>query len=182
MDGKEKTSSGKTGPCSNCGRSKFIADKDGHCGTCHDSVEGLVAGSQEYVAALADVKARVTDPNFKRIGNRRGLAKKTDLPAQKTKVKKRAIKEPKVVRDSKTLNYDQYVQQCKKQNFPPVSLAEFVRVSVRQNLNHAKAQTPIKWEIFQYPPAVIIETLQNQYDYHLEAANKFKQAIDILQS
>lgn len=65
MAQKEKSPSGKKGTCSNCGREKFIADKKGHCGTCHTAVEGMDPESAAYAAALATVKDRINKPGFK---------------------------------------------------------------------------------------------------------------------
>lgn len=65
MEQKEKSPSGKKGTCSNCGREKYIADKDGHCGTCHTAVKGIDPGSVAYVSALDKIKDRTNTPGFK---------------------------------------------------------------------------------------------------------------------
>jgi hypothetical protein len=65
MAEKQKISSGKTGPCFNCGRTQFICDKNGFCTTCHNSVKGILYGTPAYPAALADIKARVNDPAYR---------------------------------------------------------------------------------------------------------------------
>lgn len=65
MTQKEKSPSGKKGTCSNCGREKYIADKNGYCGTCHTAVKGIDPGSVAYVTALATIKDRINAPGFK---------------------------------------------------------------------------------------------------------------------
>lgn len=118
--------SGKTGTCSNCGRTKFIADKHGHCTTCRDAVKGVSVGSTEYSAALAEVKTRLADPNFKRGGNRRGADKKSVPVAQKNKRKKTVVEESR---------YDEYVQQCREDSSLPISHESFNQLSAHQKLN-----------------------------------------------
>lgn len=63
----KKYPSGKKGICINCRREKFIADKFGRCDTCSASVRGLEMGTTEYIDALIAVKARLADPNRKRV-------------------------------------------------------------------------------------------------------------------
>jgi len=62
----KKYPSGKKGICSNCGREKFIADKNGHCGTCSSVVKGMDIGSPAYTAALATIKEHIGAPGFKK--------------------------------------------------------------------------------------------------------------------
>lgn len=62
----KKYPSGKKGICSNCGREKFIADKNGHCGTCSSVVKGMDTGSAAYAAALATIKDHIGAPGFKK--------------------------------------------------------------------------------------------------------------------
>lgn len=71
-----KTVSGKKGECTNCGRSKLIADKKGLCWACHHVVKGISKDSVDYTAALADVKQRLTDNP-----SRRGRVAKAKTPA-----------------------------------------------------------------------------------------------------
>lgn len=65
MAQNKKSPSGKKGTCSNCGREKYIADKNGYCGICHTAVKGMDPGSVAYVAALDTVKDRINAPGFK---------------------------------------------------------------------------------------------------------------------
>ncbi|MCK9431848.1 MAG: hypothetical protein M0R00_02695 [Candidatus Omnitrophica bacterium] len=65
MTQKDKSPSGKKGTCSNCGREKFIADKNGYCGICHTAVKGMDPGSVTYVTALDAIKDRINAPGFK---------------------------------------------------------------------------------------------------------------------
>lgn len=51
----EKTSSGKKGTCTNCGKIRFIASKVGHCHTCNNAVKGKNTDAAR-AAALADAK------------------------------------------------------------------------------------------------------------------------------
>lgn len=75
----EKTSSGKTGPCINCGRTKFIADKFGHCSSCSLAVKDLDPGSAAYTSALAAAKERLSSGNVERAPR----ARRTEKPPRK---------------------------------------------------------------------------------------------------
>ena len=84
-----KPSSGKVGACVNCGREKYIADKEGLCATCHHAVKGINKDSVTYTAALADVKKRlINNPS------RRGTVKRskaTALPVKSAKQEAKTI-------------------------------------------------------------------------------------------
>jgi hypothetical protein len=75
----EKTSSGKTGPCINCGRTKFIANRFGHCSSCSTAVKDLEPGSGAYTAALASAKERLSSGNV----GRAIRAHRTEKPPRK---------------------------------------------------------------------------------------------------
>ena len=79
----KKPSSGKVGACVNCGREKYIADKEGLCASCHHAVKGINKDSVAYSAALADAKKRlINNPS------RRGTNTKKLSPESIKKVKK----------------------------------------------------------------------------------------------
>ena len=67
-------------PCRNCGRTKAI-QADGLCGSCNNAVyKKFTKGTPEYNAALAEIKKRVSDPNFGR-GYRKATPR-TKVPAK----------------------------------------------------------------------------------------------------
>ena len=81
----KKYPSGKKGICSNCGREKFIADKNGNCGTCSSVVKGMDAGSAAYAAALATIKDHLSAPGFKTRPTGRKPARKKRISPENVK-------------------------------------------------------------------------------------------------
>jgi len=55
----KKYPSGKKGICVNCRRERYIADKEGLCGSCHAAVDGINPDSLDYAIALGGIKARL---------------------------------------------------------------------------------------------------------------------------
>jgi len=103
MAQKEKSPSGKKGTCSNCGREKFIADKNGYCGICHTAVKGMDPGSVAYVAALDAIKDRINAPGFK---TRPAKQKNVDRKPATIKLSPKEIKEARTPARALTIKHD----------------------------------------------------------------------------
>lgn len=91
----EKTSSGKTGPCINCGRTKLIADRFGHCSSCCLAVKDLDPGTAAYTAALASARERLSSGNVGRAPRARHAEKspRKKAPAARKSTLDMTIKE-----------------------------------------------------------------------------------------
>lgn len=91
MEGKtEKSPSGKVVTCTNCERSKFIANKEGLCGACCSAVKGISKDSGAYAIALADAKKHLLNNPSRR--GRVTVAKKLSPESiQKAKKNVRAL-------------------------------------------------------------------------------------------
>lgn len=184
-DRMEKSASGKKGTCINCERKKFIADKEGLCGACHNAVAGLEKGTAAYTDALATVKARVSDPNFKCGGKR------------KTKP------------TNKNPEYEKYVYQCRERGDVPLSYLDWSNKPLkptRRSVRKVKALAPVKGKPTvskrKFKSAVMptasdfqkqdglngaflyrrIEEMTLDRDFHLAVAARLTKAIEILQA
>jgi hypothetical protein len=160
MAQKEKSPSGKKGTCSNCGREKYIADKNGHCGTCHTAVAGLDPGSSAYAAALDTIKDRINAPGFK------------TRPAKQRKVDR------KPARKAKSIEPAEGKSGTSKRKFKSArkpSSSDFLK----HNVPH-KAQIGQVRHHGVVGNVAVIELMATQREFHLAEAAKLCQAIDLL--
>lgn len=56
MTGTKKTPAGKHGPCVKCGKTRFIADRDGRCHTCSRAAKVQVYGAATTPASPGDIQ------------------------------------------------------------------------------------------------------------------------------
>lgn len=171
----EKSPSGKKGTCSNCRREKYL-NNCGRCMSCQKAVKGLKRGTPEYAAALAEVKVRVTDPNFRPGGYCRSVAKKAVPAEQKPKSEKKAVKKFKSTKPPESMSaYDQYCRDCLNLGVKPTSMAGFKKSS-------GKTQTLIESEVCGYTAVSdnVIKRITVMRDYYQNKATKLTQAIELL--
>lgn len=147
-------SESKKKPCRNCGRVMTIPC-DGLCGGCYGAVYGKhEKGTPEYDKALADAKARFTDPNYD--PHRRKHSEKIAPPSVV------------ICMDNSEKAADIPVKKMPPEILNHERLTEW-----------ARKKTPLQDAFTRMP--LIVDKLRAERDFHSAMIEKINKAIEILQ-
>ena len=171
----EKSPSGKTGICLNCGRSQHIAGADGLCGTCHRAVKGLVHGTPEFFSALAAAKTRLTDQNHKRKMQDLKSFEKVEKTTEKIKATARGNRLTKTT--ARNNEYIKYLKECGEQGILPVN-----RLVYFERENNKKKNITDQICGYSVLDDSVMKKITIMRDYHQSEADKLNKVIEILQA